>query len=995
MKKTILFIVLAVLCLFFKVNAQDVSDKSNYKISGTVTDEKGTPIPMANVKVLGTKILTNTDKDGQFDINIKNYPVTIIISFIGYEAAKLDLTKEHDDVLVVKLNSYAGSLNEVQVIGYGTTTKRLNTGSVSTVSAKEIVEQPITNVLSALSGRAPGVYVQTNNGLPGGDISIQIRGTGSLTAGTNPFYIIDGVPYVSTSLVANSALGSGINGEISPLNSINPNDIESISILKDADATAIYGSRGANGVVLITTKKGNKGKVKTDVNIYNGISQVANMPKILGLNDYLTIRREAFKNDGLTPSSDPTSVAYAPDLTVWNEQQTTNWAKYILGGTGHITNVQTSISGGDEITSFDIGANFRTESTVLPGDNRYNRGGVHMSLQHTSLDKKFNVTMTTNYTEDNNQLVNPAVALSSDILLPPNFPAYNAKGSFNFLNGINPYASILNTSQIQTENFITNAILGYKILPNLQIKLSGGINSLSMKQVMVNPESAQDPEFQPVSYTIFGNNSSKSFILEPQLNYDYSKGKSKLNLLLGGTWQKTETDGETLFATNFNSESLLQNLSSASTIYPSNSDIEYKYLSVFGRLTYNYDDKYILNASVRRDGSSRFGPGNQFGNFGAVGFAWLFSNEQFIKNNFGWLSYGKFRGSYGITGNDQISDYQYLSTYQSSTYVYQNINGLAPTKIANADFRWESNKKSDAGLELGFFKDRILINADYYQNISGNQLVNYVLPYITGFNSYEANIPATIKNTGWEFQVITKNITESSFTWSTNINMTVAKNELESFPGLANSGYANIYIIGQSITRAYGFKYAGADPQTGVSLYQLLGGGTSSNPSFNNYYQTIGENSPSFYGGVSNSLRYNNFQLDISGQFAKHFLQGGLIAPGSLTNDFAIALNRWQSSGDITNVPKPTTSTNDFYYQLSSANFFNATYFRIKNVALSYTFPPDWIKSKKINNLRIYAQGENLLTFWNRNAALYDPESGASANVQPMRTIIIGIQLTL
>ncbi|MDN3584562.1 SusC/RagA family TonB-linked outer membrane protein [Mucilaginibacter flavus] len=996
MKKKILYSVLALLCPIFVVTAQTPTAGYSSIINGIVVDELEKPLPMATIKIHSSNTVSLTGVDGKFILNIaENTTDTLIVSFIGYQTTKLPINGTIPLPLTIHLKAETGSLNEVQIIGYGTTTKRLNTGSVSTITSKDIEQQPVTNVLSALSGKAPGVYVQTNNGLPGGDIAIQIRGPGSLTAGTNPLYIIDGVPYLSSSLVANSALGSGINGAISPLNSINPGDIESISILKDADATAIYGSRGANGVVLITTKKGANGKIKTDFNLYEGVAKVANFPKLLNLTDYLAIRKEAFINDGLIPSSNPLSPSYAPDLTIWDTQKSTDWAKYILGGTGHITNVQTSISGGDAQSNFDIGANYRTESSVLPGTNQYQRGGVHMSLQHTSQDGKFNISMSTSYTQDNNNLVNPAIALSSDILLPPDFPIYNPDGTLNFLNGNNPLASVKNTSHIETENIITNALIGYKILPGLQIKLSTGLNNLSMKQVMVNPKAAVDPQYQPVSYTIFGSNSNKSFLLEPQLVYNLQMNKSKFDLLFGGTWQETQTKSETIFATNFNSESLLENLASAATLHPSNADIDYKYVSVFGRITYNFDDRYIINASVRRDGSSRFGPGNQFGNFGAVGIGWLFSNEHFIKNNLNWLSYGKLRGSFGITGNDQISDYQYLSTYQSSNNVYQNVNGLAPTKIANANFRWESNKKLDAGLEIGLLKDRILLTTDYFENRSGNQLVNYALPYLTGFNSYEANIPAVIKNTGWEIQLLTKNIVGQHFRWSTNFNITTTKNRLVNFPGLANSGYANIYIVGESISRAYGFKYAGADPQTGVSLYQLTGGGTSSNPSFDNFYKTIGDNNPSLYGGISNAFTYKNFQLDFSGQFAKHSLAGGILPPGSLSNDFALALSRWQAAGNVTNVPKATTSFNDFYYTLSSANFFKANYFRLKNVSLSYTFPTDWLKNNKLTALRIYAQAENLLTIWDRNAALYDPESGASANVQPMRTITLGIQITL
>jgi TonB-linked SusC/RagA family outer membrane protein len=964
-------------------------------ISGMVTDSAGKALTGAFVVLAGTGYHTLSDDKGNFILpGIPPGSYQLVISYIGYQTQKQTVQVESKKLqLLFYLRAANDKLDEVQVIGYGTTSRRLGTGSVSTIAAKDIEDQPVSNVLEALSGRAPGVYIQTNNGLPGGDISIQIRGPGSIESGKNPLYIIDGVPFPSTSLVANTALGDGINGAINPLNSLNPGDIESISILKDADATAIYGSRGANGVVLITTKKGKKGKVQTVVSIEQGVSRVADLPKLLDLQNYLMIRREAFKNDGLTPSSDPTSSSYAPDLTVWSQTNSTNWAKYIMGGTGRQTNLQASVSGGDEQTTFDIGTNFRTQSTVLQGDNRYNRGGMHMSVAHNSADKKFYVSMTASYTADNNQLVNPYV---TNALLPPNFPLYNADGSFNFLNGANPAASDLNTTNIQTSNIITNAIVSYNLLPQLQLKVSAGLNDLSMKQVMVDPQAAQDPNsYQPQGETIFGNNGTKSFIVEPQLNYSLKRKRSSLAILLGGTWQKTDNDGETIIATNFNSQSQLENEAAAATLQASNSDSEYKYASVFGRITYNLDDKYIVNASARRDGSSRFAPGDQYGNFGALGLAWLFSNESWIKNNLDWLSFGKIRSSYGITGNDQIGDYQYLSTYSgSSYYVYQNNNGLIPSNVANNNFHWESNRKLEFGLDLGLFKDKILFTADHFIDRTSDQLIYYTLPAVTGFYGYEANLPAVVQNEGWEFEISTKNIQGSHFRWSSNFNFTVNRNTLESFPGLASSSYSQIFIIGQSILRTYGYKLAEIDPKTGLALYDVKGGAPSSYPSFDNFFTTEGDQNPDFYGGMNNSFTFDHFQLDVFTQFAKHNLNGGVSAtPGLLSNNFNYMLQRWQKPGDITNVPKASTYP-DYNYLSSSANFFNATYLRIKTVALSYTVPDEWLKSKKINQLKIYADAENLLTFWNSNTALYDPESGANSNVPPLRTIIVGAQLT-
>jgi len=992
MKKTILLIVLAALCPFLKLTAQNNTHPRTIVVNGKVVDEQGNPLPGATVKLKLTNNGVITDKEGKFTISHIPAIGTLTISFIGYQTANVNYDNNQNEFSTIQLKADANSLNEVQVIGYGTTTKRLNTGSVSIITTGTIEQQPITNVLEALSGQAPGVFVQTNNGLPGGDISVTIRGKGSLTAGTNPLYIVDGVPYPSTSLVYNSALGLGINGSINPLNSLNPGDIESISILKDADATAIYGSRGANGVILITTKKGKSGKVRTTLNISHGTSQVANLPDLLNLKDYLQIRREAFKNDGLVPSSDPTSPSYAPDLTVWDTTKSTNWAKYMLGKTASFNDVQASVSGGDDQNSFIISSNYRTASSVLPGDNRYQRGGMHMSVQHVSPDKKFNISMSASYTQDNNLLANPVTNISYDILLPPDFPIYNPNGSLNWAYGANPIADFQNYSKIETDNIVVNATLGYTLLPGLQIKTNIGLNNRNMKQDMVYPASAQNPAYNPSSYTYFGNNDNKSFIVEPQLTYDLKVKRSSLNILLGGTWQKTESSLQNIYATNFNSESLLENLSSASTIIPSNSNLEYKYASIFGRVTYNWDSKYLLNASIRRDGSSRFGPGDQYGNFGAIGAGWIFSSEKWLKD-IPWLSYGKLRGSYGITGNDQINDYQYLSTYQSSNYTYQNHTGLTPYTVANADFHWESNKKLEVGLELGFIADRLLITVDRYQSRSGNQLVNYSTPYITGFSNYEANLPAVIQNTGWEFEINSKNIHQNNFSWTTTFNLTTSKNILESFPGLATSGYSNYYVIGESTLRAYGFKYLGADPKTGASLYQLKTGGSSSNPSFDNYYQTMGNLNPSLYGGLGNTFTYKNISLQIFFQYARQYMAGGLVSPGAFSNDFAFVTNRWQNPGDITQIPKPSTYS-DFYYTLSSANFFNASYIRLKNVSLSYNVPKAWSQKIGIDQLRLYAQGENLLTWWNKNVGLYDPESGASTNVPPLRTITMGIQIT-
>jgi TonB-linked SusC/RagA family outer membrane protein len=1000
MKKTILIIVMAMLCPFLKLKAQNNAQPPTKTINGKVTDEQGKPLPGATVKLKESNNGVISDKDGNFIISRVAISGTLIISFIGYQTAEVAYDNNRNELLIIQLKADANTLNEIQVIGYGTTTKRLNTGSVSTVTAKNIEDQPITNVLSAISGQATGVFVQTTNGLPGGNINIQIRGEGSISAGNNPLYIIDGVPFNSSvgSLTSLSVLSTGaINGQVSPFNSLNPAEIESISILKDADATSIYGSRGSNGVVLITTKKGKAGKTKVDVNINEGITEATNIPKLLNPAQYLQIQNEAYANDGIVPSSDPNSGSYAPQLTTWSNVKPTNWAKYLLGGAGHLTNAEATVSGGGNGTTFMVSGNYHSEKTYLPGNNLYDRGGVNANLQHTSENGRFYIQFSNSLTLDNNNLVNPAANISYDILLPPNYPVFDGTGNYNWYAGSNPVAEINATDQTRTNNIIDNLLLRYTIVKGLDFKISSGYNMINVDQTQIFPTVSLYPG--TTNYTNFGKNSNQSYIIEPQLTYNYHYKSSTFNLLAGGTYQNSVAQGETITAQGFTNTSLMENLASAASYITANNYTQYKYVSVFGRINYNLNDKYILNATIRRDGSTRFGPGKQFGNFGSLGGAWLWGDENFVKMNLPFISYGKLRASYGLTGNDQIADYQYLSTYSSSGYVYEDIPGLKPARIANPDFHWETTKKLDIALEIGFLKNNILLNIDRYRDLTNDQLVSYSIPSITGFTSYEANLPAVVENSGWEFELNTKNIRKEKFSWTTTFNLTLAKNELKSFPNLATSSYANTLVIGQDISRIYGYQFGGLD-NNGLALYSSKSGPPTNNPnSATDSYYTIGKNTPDLYGGIGNTITYKNWSIDILGQFVKQSGLGNLMfIPGAGSfNDYAIVSNYWTPTHTNTKIPKPSTY-NDFNYFQSTANYFNTSYFRIKNVAISYGLSKSWIKKMGIDQGRIFLQGENILSFWNKNNPFLDPESGTfggtSNNLPPVKSLVIGIQTT-
>lgn len=957
-----------------------------HDVSGYLLDEEGEPAAGVTVQVKGSPVASSSDVQGYFQL--KGIELDAILIFSGVNVEEKSVPVKGAKELTVRLIRKVNKLDEVQVIAYGSTTKRLNTGSVSKISKTEIERQPVANPIAAIQGRAPGVFVTTQNGLPGGNINVLIRGRGSINSGTEPLFIIDGVPFNSTPLHSGfSSLTTGITGSISPLNSINPSDIESIEVLKDADATAIYGSRGANGVVLITTKKGKPGKIKLDVQVYSGTNQLNEYPDLLGLQDYLTLRKEAFANDNITPT-----VNNAPDLLVWDSTQQTDWVRYVLGNQSNVTNGQFSISGGTPTLHYMVSGHYRREGMILPGDQTYQRGGTHVSIQQQSADHRFGLDLRFSYSKDRNESLSSSVF--SILNQAPNFPIYDAMGNFNWVGvpDVNPGAVLLRRSVSETDNLLSNLQLRYQLTPHLQLRTSAGYTSTALEQRNKFPKSSLNPTSGGESYVYYGRNENSLLLLEPQAEYKNRFGKHGIQAMAGITWQHSMKEGEFLTGRNYNHESLLDQIEAAATITGSNQFSEYKYASLFGRIRYDYADKYIFNLQGRRDGSSRFGPGKQFGHFGSIGAAWLFSEEAFLKNS-RWLSFGKIRASIGIAGNDQIPDYQYLSTYRSTGVPYQTTVGLTPSRIANADFRWETNRKFEAAIEVGFWGNRIFLTSAYYYNLCGNQLVSYPLPYLSGpFGSYLANLPASVENQGWEFDFNSHLIQKKGFTWSLNFNVTIPRNKLLSYPGLANSSYAYTYVVGEDINVRMGMLFTGVDPQTGLPLFEDIDkDGVISIP---NDYTVIGKLSPDLYGGIGTDFRFKDFEINLFFQYSQQSLFGTATIAGTRSNQFVNALERWQRPGDITNVPRASTQTAGpfFNYLYSNAGFYDATYMRCKTVALSYRLPEPLLRKFGIKQMKATVNGQNLFTLRKR-ANLYDPETGNSS-IAPLRILTAGFQFT-
>lgn len=961
-------------------------------ITGKVTDEDGVPLAGVNVIIKDTSEGTVTDMDGNFRLSVPDGATDLIFSYVGYSREEVAI--EGRSVIDLALTPDSTSLGEVVVqAGYWEVKERENTGTIEKLSAEEIAKQPIANPLQALQGRVAGVYIEQATGVPGGGFSVKVRGRNSITGGNDPLYIVDDVPFTSTSL-SSRRVGGNIVAEANPLNSINPNDIESIEILKDADATAIYGSRGANGVVLITTKRGSEGKPKIDINVFTGIGEVANKMDVLNTQQYLEMRREAFVNDGVTPNP-----GNAFDLLEWDTTRNVDWQKELIGGTANITNAQASISGGNENTQFSIAGGYYNETTVFPGDFYDRRISTRFSIDHSSVDKKFKIAFSGSYIANQSDLYSFDIT-SISLSLPPHIPDL-LDGNNNLLFplfNVNPHADLRKKYEATTDNFIGNSTLSYEVLPGLKVKTTLGYTNMRRDEFQTTPRSTLRPNSTIQSSAIFANNSIKTWITEPQLNWQKEVGDGWLNVLVGATFQQNIGQRQTQEGIGFSSDALLENIVAADNIrIREDNYIQYRYQAIFGRINYNWKGKYIVNLTARRDGSSRFGPGNQFANFGAVGGAWIFSNESFFQD-ISFLSFGKLRASYGTTGNDQIGDYEYLELWQPTDFGYDGTTGLRPNRIANPDFGWETNKKLEAALDLGFIEDRIFLSASYYRNRSSSQLVGFALPPSAGFNSIRDNFDAVVENTGWELELNTTNISTNDFSWTTAFNLTIPRNELVSYPGIESSPFANSLEVGKPLTIESAFHYTGVDPEIGVFTFEDVDG-NGNDRDFPADLQRLEKIDQDFFGGLQNSITYKGFQLDFLFQFVKQTGRnhlGQLLPPGFIgVNQPTVVLDRWQNPGDITDVQKFIQRPGPvFFAHLADGDhrISDASFIRLKNVFLSYQLPTKWIKKTKLESSKVYFQGQNLFTV--TDFIGMDPENQNIRSLPPLRVITAGIQIT-
>ncbi|MEP2772865.1 MAG: TonB-dependent receptor [Fulvivirga sp.] len=938
-------------------------------VSGKVTSvEDGSTLPGVNVVLKGTTTGTVTDIDGNYKLTVPSDGGTLVFSFIGLATEEIEIGAR--SVIDLQMSADVQQLSEVVVVGYGTTLKKEFTGSSVSVSSKQIEKLPVTGADQVLQGLAAGVQVTSSSGTPGGGINVRVRGQTSISASNDPLYVIDGVPIVSGNLQQTGFGGQGGNA----LAALNPNDIESIEVLKDASSTAIYGARAANGVVLISTKRGKTGKTKVNASYMRGFAEPTNLIDVLNADQWEMIMNEAKLNDGIAP------IEY--DETA-NADVDTDWLDAVFR-TADIQQFNLSLSGGDEKTRYFVSGSYRNEEGTMIGSG-YQRATTRLNLDHTA-SEKFSFGTSIGLSFDLNERIqndnNIFGVLSTALLTAPNIPIYvldeNGDPTDEFSNEP-PFANPVRAATLprfdnKTKKVIANSYAKYEIIPGITAQLDASLDWTQLTEDHYTPAST----FQgaPVGAGNYNTREIATTVLEPTLRINKTLGSDhNISGVIGGTWQNRSDFRNSVNGQGFARESLTYLTSAATILGGSSTRVDYGFQSVFGRASYSYQGKYLATATVRRDGSSRFGPENRFGTFWAVSAGWNFSDESFL-DGVDWLSLGKLRASYGKTGNDRFTNFLFEGTWTgSANYIDQAAN--SPNNLANNELKWEETTTLDVGLELALFNNRVNLNAGWFKSSTVDLLYLNPQPESTGFPSVQDNI-GEIENSGFEFDLNTVNLNTGGFKWSTSFNISFLDNEVVSLldPEPILQGFGSAIIEGEPLNTFYLYDFIGVNPATGNAMYRDVDG----NGIINAEDQTIvGDHQPDFIGGITNSFSYKGISLDVFFQFIqgvdiynnnRQFMEH--LGTSSWGMDQSV-LRRWRQPGDITDIPRAATGATVGLNNSDNSRFLeDGSYLRLKNVTLGYDLPSNFVTKYGLSSVRVYVTGQNLLTFTEYSG--FDPE---------------------
>jgi TonB-linked SusC/RagA family outer membrane protein len=999
---------LALLLIFFFLSLKSFSQQNS--ISGTVFEsERNTPLASVSVQVKNKSIGTNTDNKGTFVINATQGD-TLLFSYSGRDEVQYVVTKQH--AIKIEMNSTLNALQDVVVVGYGTQRKRDLTGSVSSINTKDISSTPVADVGEAVEGKAAGVQVMAA-GPPGTNVTFRIRGTGTIND-ADPLIVIDGVPTDA------------------PLNNINPDDIASFDVLKDASAAAIYGSRGANGVILITTKKGRNGIGQLSFNYFTGWQSAAKVVQMLNASQFATLN-----NEMLTNGNQAVNPAFAnPDSLGVG----TNWLNALLR-TAPMQKYTLSYSGGSDKYNYYVSGSFQDQQGIV-----INTSYKRYTLQFNSEAKpKQWIRFGNNLTLTADDKPSGSYDIRNTMASNPVQPIYNKDGSYSNVLGSNSlwYGDI--TNQIGTSNINQNDTKSYDVLgnvyaeislfPGLTFKTTGGLQAEFYNSRSWAPQYNFQPNPQMQAYLAEQYNTSLTYLWDNYFTYDKTFGNNNqhhLTVLAGTSAQNNRYDYLNGNISDFPSN-VTQQLNNG-TLSPNvgGDASEWALFSLMGRVNYSYNDKYLVTATVRRDGSSRFGANNKYGTFPSASAAWRISKEDFFKNaNLNFINDLKLRVGYGVTGNQNIGNYSFAAALNTAQYNFDNniVSIVYPLILPNPDVQWEQVQQSNIGIDASMFKSRINLTVDGYIKNTSKMLVPANVPVTTGYSS--TTVPsinaASMQNKGIEITVDTKNIT-GAFSWTTDFNIAFNENTItslnDSTPLYVDSYGLNALLgvdqKGHPANEFYGYvtdgifqtpndvathavQTVGTDAHNSTSPGDIRFKDLNNDGVINSSDETyIGNPSPKFIYGMNNSFSYKGFDLNVflQGVYGNKIFNANNINQESMStgeNETARTLQRWEGAGTSNYMPRAVYGDPNDNSRLSTRYIEDGSYLRIKNITLGYTFPKNIIQHMKFTTLRIYAACENVCTFTKYSG--FDPEvgiNGVDYSVYPVtRTVSVGLNLNL
>ncbi len=961
-----LWATLFILCFSISISFAQVT------VSGTVTSATNQEtLPGVNVLEQGTTNGTTTDQEGSFEIEVSGPESILVFSYIGFNSQEVKVGQQNN--IDIQLQEDVEMLEDVVVVGYGEQDRKTLTSSVSSVRSEDIQNTPAAGSDQLMQGRAAGVQVSTNSGTPGGGIFVKIRGTTSISGDSDPLYIVDGVP------IETGNFGLDLGGETtSALADIDPSDIESIEVLKDASATAIYGARAANGVVLITTKRGQDAAPSIQVSSYYGFEEPVNMPDLVSGSDFEMLMNEAARNNG---EAEP----YANPQDAIN----TDWADPVFR-TGSIRNYDLTISGGNEAIKYSVsGSNFKQDGVVKPASYERNSARVNLDLNATE-KLTFGTSLTYSFSNRNRARNNDNITgvLGGVYFLPPNLPYYQEDGSYTkFSIFENPIAAAEEVDFNMDVNRLVGNVFGeYEFFPGLTFRTSWSYDYNEVK------EDRYDNSLTNGGAAVNGDALStvaltSNWTGENTLSYLFNTGDHNFSTLIGTSYQESSFERTTATGQQFPSDDF-QRIEDAAVQTASSTGTSWGIASFFGRLKYDYDGKYLSTITIRRDGSSRFGENNQWGTFPSVALGWVTSEEDFFDVD--WISNLKLRGSYGITGNQGgINNFQAQGLWGGESYT--DSPGTSPEQLSNPNLKWETTSQLDIGFDLGLWDDRITVIYDYYDKQTEDLLLAVPIPMSTGFEELVQNFGA-LENKGMELGITADAIQGDDFNWNLQFNIAGNRNKVTRLASPFNVYNRDIYRYqeGYPMYSFYFHNQLGVDPETGDPIFEDVDGDGSFNP--NSDRKIVGDANPDFFGGITNKVNYKGFDVSVFFQYSygndqlnwNRFFQehGGTRNTSYLSSQ----LDRWQQPGDETMVPRMSSA--NYAGNLRPSRFVeDGSYIRLKNATLGYTIPDSFLSKLGFNitRARFYVSGQNLLTFTNYSGL--DPEVTATATTQLTRGI--------